>query len=267
MREQEIRPTRARALGVITPDIDTLLAAEENNGFVDVRVKRTNGANTEVFQALARKTQNLGSTHLPVSIIIENVIFTESDDQSQLRIKIYVRNSSNNVHQGTAVLKLDHEALDDPITVRTVTITDTNDILLSKDQVITNALKNAMRSKNEPIYNLYDLYVEYTDPEQYYYNYNYHVNQAVTYRCVDPLCYVGVTYTPREVNGVAQQATTALFSNNVDQFLIEGELEVEQDNTVMLEPYIRDEEGNYVGGVPIEVRIQDTQQTDRKSVV
>lgn len=175
MKEVEVKPERARGLGVITPSLHTMQVEYPNEKFTDVRVKRTD-SNTEVwYRGMNRHTQNLNKGDIPTEIIIprSTVFFSDTKPyQDALEFSVRIQNTEHNVSQGVLDLYISRETGSDDnpniimnrILVHSMRIDSTDDIrLLVTDLEHWDWVVGAMQALHQNPYTGYTLYVEYQD--------------------------------------------------------------------------------------------------------
>lgn len=175
MKEVEVKPERARGMGVITPSLHTMQVEYPNENFIDVRVKRTQGTNESWYRGMNRHTQNLNKGDIPTEIVIPRSTVFLSDTkpyQDAIEFNVKIQNTDYNVSQGKVDLYISRETGTDGnptiivnrILVHSMQIHGNEDIkLLITDLDHWDYVVGAMKALHLNPYTGYTLTVEYQD--------------------------------------------------------------------------------------------------------
>lgn len=175
MKEIEVKPERARGLGVVTPTLQKMQVDYPHWNYTDVRVKRTHDTREVWFRGMNRHTMNLNKGDLPTEIVIprSTVFFSDNKPyQDALEFRVKIQNTNINVSQGRVNLYISRETGTDDnptiimnrILIHSMDIRSTDDIrLLITDFDHWDWVVGAMKALHQNPYTGYTLYVEYQD--------------------------------------------------------------------------------------------------------
>lgn len=261
MKQEIIKPGKARAVGVITPPLSEMLELEEDNPefknqFYDVRTIRTNGAD-KTYKGATRKTQNLGKALLDVDIVVDTVTFyAETPEQGWFGLSVYVAGTETRVNRGH--LKIYVRDVDGVITsdvlIKEYEITDSQSLGWQIDHLNWSDVIQAFRDLNRSPYHCFNVKVVYTDTSGFYANKTVYPPRRICYSthpqlliksevCLDDENKILESYDVQSNWGINRVHTLTSSQCWVD---IYGELNDGLDYRM--------------GDVPITVTVQDTQE-------
>jgi len=177
MKQEIIKPGKARAVGVITPPLSEMLELEEDNPefknqFYDIRTIRTNGAD-KTYKGTTRKTQNLGKALLDVDIVVDQVTFyKETPEQGWFGLSVYVAGTETRVNRGH--LKIYVRDVDGIMTsdvlIKEYEITDSQSLGWQIGNLNWDAVKQVFIDKQRSYFRCFNVKVVYTDNTGFYAN-------------------------------------------------------------------------------------------------
>ena len=273
MKKTVIKPSKARAVGVITPPLADMLALDEEvntNHFYDVRVKREAGADN-TYKGAVRKTQTIGADNLNVAIEVDQVTFyKEYPDQGWFRVRVYVAGTDTLVNRGNVKIYVKDAdgILDDWILIEDYDIPES----IALGWQITgleywNNVLSAFNTKNAHPFRCFHVKVAYTDSTHYYMNKTQSFNKTICYS-THPILDVWVCNSnPTDLADYENTCLEALSIDTSSTPLVNKtytlKVPTTSDPNVKTALWIRLEDalGERIRKVPFWVLIQDTQES------
>lgn len=272
MKNKVIRPSKARAVGVITPPLSEMLALDEEtntNHFVDVRVVREAGADN-TYKGATRKTQTIGADNLDVAITAEQVTFyKEYPEQGWFRVHVQVAGTDTYVNRGNIKIYVKDAdgILDSYVLVLDYDIPDSRALgwQITGLEYWSDVL-DAFLPKSAHPFRCYNVKIVYTDSTHYYMNKTQTFSKKLCYS-THPILHVYVC------NGTAEELAdyqnTCLEELTIDtsstplvnkSYTLEVPSASRTNVRVAFYCYLEDATGARIFRVPFKWIIQDTQE-------
>lgn len=262
MKKTIITPSRARAVGVITPPLADMLAIDEEtntNHFHDIRVKRSNDVDN-TYKGVVRKTQTIMGDKLEVDIVVDQVIFyKEYPERGWFGLSVYVDGTDTRVNRGNLKIYVrDVDGImDADVLIKEYNINDSISLGWQIGNLNWQPVLDAFAAKNKHPFRWFNVKVVYTDSTHYYMNKTVYPPRRIGYS-THPVIRVMVDrlgYLPTENSHLADMTYPVK-----ETTLVERTSPVELDWYLHIYAWVRDACDDPIIDVPLTVHVQDTQE-------
>ena len=264
MKDETIRPNKARALGVITPPLSEMLALNEEittNHFFDVMTRRTDGT-TKHFKGTNRNSINLGTTSLNVNIVVDQVIFyKEHPEQNWFGLSVFIEDTNTRVGKGNLKIYVrDVDGImDADVLIKDYTISDSVSLGWQIGNLNWQGVLDAFAAKNTHPFRWFNVKVVYTDSTQEYKNKTVYPPRRIGY-ATHPIVMLSSEFIPASNNLTAVQNGEIIGTDEDYNKTATSTIET-NNGTYKVYATILDGLDAPIKDITCHVSIQDTQET------
>lgn len=264
MKNTIIKPSRARAVGVITPPLADMLALDEEvqtNHFHDVRVKRSNDE-MSIYKGTSRNTQTIMGDKLEVNIVVDQVTFyKEHPEQGWFGLSVYVAGTDTRVNRGNLKIYVrDVDGImDADVLIKEYNIGDSISLGWQIGNLNWNDVLAAFTAKNTHPFRCFNVKVVYTDSTHYYMNKTVYPPRRICY-ATHPIVMLSSEFIPTNNNIEAVQTGEIIGTDEDYNKTATSSIETDA-GTLKVYATILDGLDAPIKDITCHVSIQDTQET------